>query len=353
MAITLRNVYPQMVEFENLWEAYRKARRGKRYKEAAASFDMNAPERIFDLRRELVEGTWMPGRYYHFYIHEPKKRLISAAPFRDRVVHHAVVNVLEPFYEARFSESSFACRKGKGTHAAIEKAHWGIRNCRWFLKGDLVRFFPSIDHDVMKTLLRRKIGDRQLMEVIDRIIDSGAGVLDAECPPMWFEGDDLLSPGVRPKGLPIGNLTSQFFANVLLNELDQFVHSTIQPRMYVRYSDDFLLLDSDKEKLCEARSLIGDFCAGLRLQCHPRKTCVRPASQGVRFLGFRLLPQTRRIAPESVSRFRKRMRAFSHERKSGVVDMERVSASVRGWLHHAGYANSTALVREVLADVRI
>lgn len=353
MAKTLRNVYEQVFDFENLWEAYRKARRGKRYKEAAASFDMNAPEQIFQLQQELREGTWQPGRYHHFYIHEPKKRLISAAPFRDRIVHHAVVNVLEPFYERRFSESSYACRKGKGTHKAIDKAHWGIRNCDWFLKGDLVRFFPSIDHEVLKTLLRRKIGDKRLLSLIDRIINSGDGVLSSECPPMWFEGDDLFAPHQRSKGLPIGNLTSQFLANVLLNELDQFVHESIQPRVYVRYSDDFLLLDSDRDKLMQAEMAVKEFTGGLRLQCHPRKTCVRPSRQGVQFLGYRLLPQTRRVSRESISRFRKRMRSFSHERKQGAVDMVRVRASVQGWLHHAGQANSSALIREVLADVRV
>ena len=159
MARTFRNLYPQVVSFENLWLAYRKTLRGKRYKEAAIAFDMAAEENILQLQRELKEKTWRPGGHGHFYVYEPKRRRISAAPFRDRLLHRALVNLLEPIYEARFSESSYACRKDKGTHAAIERGHWGIRNCAWFLKGDVVKFFPSVDHEVMKAVLFRKIGD--------------------------------------------------------------------------------------------------------------------------------------------------------------------------------------------------
>jgi retron-type reverse transcriptase len=310
MAKTYRHLWSQVIAFENLWLAYQKARRGKRYGEPAACFDLNAEENILLLQRELTEQAYRPGAYHHFYIHEPKKRKISAAPFRDRVVHHALVNVLEPIYEARFSAASFACRKGKGTHAAMERAHWGIRNCDWYLKGDLVKFFPSVDHAVLKGVLFRKIADEGVRWLIGLILDSGAGVLAEECPPMWFGGDPLLAPTERAKGLPIGNLTSQFFANVLLNELDQFVHAKIQPREYVRYADDFLLFDADRDKLRAALPRLAAHLARLRLRAHPNKTGIRPCRHGTKFVGFRLLPHTRRIDRDSLSRFRKRMRRF-------------------------------------------
>lgn len=351
MAKTFKHLFSEVYSFENLWRAYEKARRGKRYGGPAANFDMKVEDNLFQLQKEIESGTYRPGGYYHFYIYEPKKRLISAAPFRDRVVHHAIVNVLEPIYEARFSNSSYACRKGKGTHKAIERAHWGVRNCRWFLKGDIVKFFPSVDHGVLKEIIRRKIADRDLLAVIDRIIDSGAGILDGECPPVWFPGDDLLTPASRPRGMPIGNLTSQFFANVLLNELDQFVHQEIKPRDYLRYCDDFLLFDNDKEKLQRARQAIIGHLADLRLQAHPRKTNLRFCKQGVKFLGFRLTPSTRRVARDSINRFRKRMRRHRKERRQGLCDASRTTASVRGWIAHCRHANSDAMLRRVLNDI--
>lgn len=351
MAKTLRNVFDRVCSFENLWLAYCRARRGKRYDEPAAWFDFRAEERILELGRELREGRYCPGNYHHFWIHEPKRRKISAAPFRDRVVHHAVINVLEPFYDARFSESSYACRRGKGTHAAMERAHWGVRNCRWLLKCDIVKFFPSVDHDVLKTLLWRHVADAGLRGLIEMIIRSGRGVLDEERPPCWFAGDDLLTPSERPCGLPIGNLTSQFFANVLLNELDQYVHRVIHPREYVRYSDDFILFDNDKEKLARARDHLCAFTNRLRLRLHPRKTCVRPSGQGVVFLGFRLTPVTRRISRDGISRFRRRMRGYRNQRMHGNrPDIGRVRATVQGWLAHVEHANSHAVVRRILHE---
>ncbi len=351
MGKIFHNLFTRVHEFENLWLAYSKARKGKRYGEPAAYFDMNVGKNLFALQKELGEGSYQPGDYHHFYIYEPKKRLISAAPFRDRVVHHAIVNVLEPIYEARFSHASYACRRGKGTHKAIDRAHWGIRNCRWFLKGDVVKFFPSVDHEVLKAVLRRRISDPELLIVIDRIIDSGAGILDAECPTVWFPGDDLLTPAKRPRGMPIGNLTSQFFANVLLNELDQFVHHEIKPRDYVRYCDDFLLFDNDAGKLQDAREMIAQRLAELRLQAHPTKTNLRPCSQGVKFLGFKLTPATRRVARDSISRFRERMKRLGGQLDAKTIECARVTASVRGWIAHCNHANSRAMLGKVLHDV--
>ena len=237
MAKTYKRLFESVVSFENLWLAWKKARRGKRYAPSAAQFDLAAEEGLLQLQEELASGAWTPGAYRNFMIHEPKKRLISAAPFRDRVVHHAVVNILEPIWEARFSQASYACRKGKGTHAAVDRAHWGIRNCAYYLKGDIVKFFPSVDHEILLGVLGRKVGDERLMSLLRAIVASGREVVHEDVPVLHFAGDDLFSPHARARGLPIGNLTSQFFANVLLNELDQFVHREIRPRAYVRYAD--------------------------------------------------------------------------------------------------------------------
>lgn len=353
MPKTFKRLYPEICSFENVLLAYRRARRHKRYKEPAAYFAMHEERNLLQLHRELQERTWHPGDYHHFYVYEPKKRKISAAPFRDRIVHHALVNVLEPLYERRFSEASFACRKEKGTHAAIERAHWGVRNCPFFFKGDVRRFYPSVDHEILKSVLFHKIADGDVRRMIGLILESGAGILDEEACLFRDESDDLLSPLLRPRGLPIGNLTSQFFANAMLNELDQFVHHRIKPRLYVRYMDDFLLFDGDKEKLNAAQVAVSGQLASMRLRLHEEKSCVRTSAQGVKFLGFRLTPQTRRIDRENLSRFRRRMRRLRAARRAGEATVARISASVRGWLAHADHANTTAIVRKVLCDVRI
>jgi hypothetical protein len=206
MAKTFRNLYAELTSFENLWEAYRKARRGKRYDEPAAWFDFRVEANLLALRRELVERTYAPGAYNNFHIWEPKRRLISAAPFRDRVVHHALVNILEPIYEPRFSTRSYACRVGKGTHRAIAHAHAGVRQIAWLLKGDIVKFFPSVDHEVLRGVLSRTIADPAVRWLIGTILRSGEGVFAEEACPQWFAGDDLLGrfagqfPGVCVRG---------------------------------------------------------------------------------------------------------------------------------------------------------
>jgi Reverse transcriptase (RNA-dependent DNA polymerase) len=353
MAKTFRNLWPEVVDFENLWRAYQKARRHKRYKEPAAWFAMNVEHNLLTLQRELRDGSYRPGGVHQFRIWEPKERVISAAPFRDRVVHHAVVNVLEPLYERRFSPYSYACRKGKGTHAAMEQAHWGVRNCRYFLKGDIEKFYPSVDHAVLKGVLFRKVGDARLRDLLGLIIDGGPGSPAERPGPRWFAGDDLLTPVERQRGMPIGNLTSQFFANVLLNELDQFVHEQIRPRLYVRYMDDFLLFDHGLPKLQQARTQLVECAAGLRLRLHERKTQVRACRQGVKFVGYKLTPVTRRVCPENIGRFRARMGRWRRRRRENRVAVERITASVRGWLAHLAHANAAAMTREVLADVRV
>ncbi|MCX8109032.1 MAG: reverse transcriptase/maturase family protein, partial [Verrucomicrobiae bacterium] len=266
-------------------------------------------------------------------------------------VHHALINVLEPIYERRFSGSSYACRVGKGTHAAIERAHWGIRNCRWFLKGDIAKFYPSVDHGVLKKVLFQKVADSNVQWLISLILESGKDVLADESPPQWFAGDELLTPLSRARGLPIGNLTSQFFANVLLNELDQCVHHEIRPREYVRYADDFILFGNDLEQIQGALPTIRAKLAALRLKCHEHKTCVRPCGQGVRFLGFRLLPWTRRVDKGAIGRFRRRMRRFAKLHRQGRMDFRRVTQSVQSWLAHVRFANTKCITSRVLNDV--
>lgn len=206
---TYKHLFEQVCSFDNLWRAFQQARRGKRSKVSVAAFEYNLERNLFTLERELREGSYRPGGYRHFYIREPKRRKISAAPFRDRVVHHALCNIIEPIFECRFSDASFACRVGKGTHRALDRAQGYARRHRYVLQGDVVQFFPSIDLQVLRGLLARRIADPRTLALIDQILASGSGVLASEYTPQWFPGDDLLTPVERPRGLPIGNQDSR------------------------------------------------------------------------------------------------------------------------------------------------
>jgi len=245
---TVKNLYPRVWAFDNLYLGYRRARKGKPGKVPAATFEFKLEHNLFQLQQELEDKTYRPGPYHSFYIHETKHRLISAAPFRDRVVHHALCQVIEPTFECRFIHDSYANREGKGTHRALDRCTTFARRYPYVLQCDVRQFFPSIDHAALRRILGRVIADHDVMWLVDRILESGMGVLSEQYDMVYFPGDDLLA-ACRPRGLPIGNLTSQFWANCYLNELDQFVKRELKCRAYLRYVDDFLLFAEDKPTL--------------------------------------------------------------------------------------------------------
>jgi retron-type reverse transcriptase len=238
-----KHLFEQVCSFENLHAAAYAALRGKRGKKPAAAFFANLEEELVALRFELLDGTYRHGDYHYFQIHEPKERRVAAAPFRDRVVHHAIVRVVEPLFEARFIEDSFACRKGKGTHAGMRRAAQLARKYPYALKCDIRKYFANIDHEILSNQLARVIGDQCLLDLMNGILAShseGSRMI-------W--GDDLFSVRRIGRGLPIGNLTSQFWANVYLNALDHFVKHELRCKGYIRYMDDFLLFSHNKVRL--------------------------------------------------------------------------------------------------------
>jgi retron-type reverse transcriptase len=209
---TYRNLYDRVHNFENLYLAYRKARKGKRGRAEVAEFEFFLEENLVRLQEELATKTYRHGSYRSFPIHEPKQRLISAAPFRDRVVHHALMRVIEPLFERSFVHDSYANRVGKGTHRALDRAQEFARKQRYVLPCDVKQFFPSIDHGILRRILARRLADRDVMWLVDRILESGVGVLSEAYEMVYFAGDDLFAAS-RPRGLPIGNLCSQQWAN--------------------------------------------------------------------------------------------------------------------------------------------
>lgn len=345
---TYRNLYPQVYDFANLHAAYVAARRAKRGRGAVVAFTQRVEDELLRLQDELASQTYRPGGYHHFYIREPKRRKISAAPFRDRVVHHALVNVIEPIFERRFIFDSYACRAGKGTHRALDRCTQWVRQHAYVLQCDVAKFFPTIDHATLEGILGRTLADPQILWLCTTIIASGAGVLDSEREPRWFPGDDLFAP-LRPQGLPIGNLTSQFWANTYLNELDQFVKRELKCRAYLRYADDFLLFSDDKPTLHAWHSELRSFAAArLRLQLHERKCQVYPTRTGVPFLGFRHYGSHRRLRRASVVRFGRRLLDMQRAFAAGTTSREKIGERIQSWCAHAAHGSTYRLRNRML-----
>lgn len=349
---TYKHLYPRICHLPNLHLAYRAAAKGKRGKPPVAAFEFDLEDNLLQLHEELISKSYTPGPYRHFTIHYPKHRKISAAPFRDRVVHHALVRQIEPIFERCFIHDSYACRVGKGTHRALDRCQEFARQRGYVLQCDLVQFFPSVDHQVLRSVLARPIADPDVLWLIDRILDSGAGVLADEYDMVYFVGDDLMAT-CRPRGLPIGNLTSQFWANCLLNELDQFVKRELKCGHYIRYVDDLLLFHDDKRTLHHWRVAIAEFLARLRLKLHERQARVYPVRTGIPFLGFRVFPDHRRLKPANGYAYRCRLKALTVQYVVGEIDFEQLTASVRGWANHVRYGDTWELRRAVLTTTPI
>ena len=232
---TFKHLFEKIISFDNLLLAAKLSQKGRRYKPDVAQFHFRLEEELIDLREELLVKRYQPGAYRTFHIFDPKQRMISAAPYRDRVVHHALCQIIEPIFEQTFIYDSYANRKGKGTHKAITRYQDYAKRYPYVLKCDIRKFFPSVDHQVLKQEIRRKISCPDTLWLIDQIIDNSN---HQEAHLQWFPGDDLFSPIERKRGLPIGNLTSQFWGNVYLNRFDHFVKEELRVPGYIRYVDD-------------------------------------------------------------------------------------------------------------------
>ena len=333
---TWKNLYPEICSFSNLLLASRKAQRGKRFRPDVYAFNARLEENLLELQRELQTESWQPGPYREFYVQESKRRLISAAPYRDRVVHHALCNVIEPLFERSFIFDSYACRKGKGTHAAADRYTQFARKARYVLKCDVSRYFPSIRHDILFGQLARRIGDRDTLWLCERVVRSS--------------GDEAL---LWPSGfgIPIGNQTSQFFANVYLNDFDHWMKEQLNCRYYLRYVDDFLALSHDKQWLHSLIPRIEDRLGRIGLELHARKRTVFPVSEGCDFMGYRIWPTHRRLRPADGYRLQRRLKAMACDYRAGKIDREHIQSSIMSWVGHAQHADTWALRRAMLSRV--
>ncbi len=338
----------RLSDWDNLVTSWRLAARGKLASEPVSRFSNAVGEQLLALQDQLLDQRWRPGSYVHFTIHEPKRRLISAAPFSDRVVHHALCAVIEPRLEGTFAAHSYANRVGKGTHRAVDRLQQLAQRHRWVLRMDVVQHFPNLDHAVLRGLLWPRVPEPGLRRLIDLILASGDGIHSAASDGKLFPGDDLLAL-CRPRGLPIGNLTSQFWSNVYMDPLDKFVLRGLGIPGYLRYVDDFALFHDDRQCLLAAREQVIDFLARrLRLRVHEGAAQVHACEQGIPWLGFVVYPTHRRVKSRKVVQATRRLKGRYDAWCAGEISFAAFDASVQGWINHVRYADSWGLRRHVL-----
>jgi len=342
MIISSGMSYTSLWVWENLWQANRKAAKGKRGGLPAATFEHQVADNLVQLQDDLRQQTYHPGAYHHFFIHEPKRRKISAAPFRDRVVHHALCNQIEPVFDARFISDSYANRAGKGTHSAVDRLQALARQYSYVLRMDIVKHFPSLDHAILVQEIASVVHDQDMRWLIEQILASGKDVLKDEYPMVYFPGDDLFAIN-RPRGLPIGNLTSQFWSNVYMNPFDWFVKRELGCPAYLRYVDDFALFSDDKQQLWLWKAAIIERLARLRLTAHEREAQVVQTKDGIPWLGFVVYPTHRRLKRRNAVNFTRRLEHNIDLYESGDITFAELDAGVQGWINYVRYADTWGL----------
>jgi len=333
-------LFDQVANFSALHGAALKAVAGKRKKPGAAAFFANLEGELLRLERELLDASYRTGRYLEIMVRDPKRRLVSAAPFRDRVVHHALFSTIGPIFERGFIEDSYANRAAKGTHRAVSRYEHYRDRYRHVLRADIYRYFPSIDHLVLKADLRRRIACERTLALCDTIID-GSNLQEEVL--LHFAGDDLFTPLQRRRGLPLGNLTSQFFANVYLDGLDHFCKEVLRAP-YLRYVDDFALFSNNPFELQEWRRRIAQYLSKRRLVLHPQKTMIVRTAEPAQFLGFVCFADGHRRLPDvNVTRFVHRLRGLREDWSGGYTSRIQVRQRVGAWVAHARHANTVRL----------
>jgi retron-type reverse transcriptase len=330
---TYKNLYSKICAFENVHLAYLKARRDKRYKAEVLAFSANLEENLINIHNHLIWKSYRPSPYRYFTIYEPKERLIAALPFVDRVVHHALCNIIEPICERSMIYDSYACRQRRGVLAGVLRTTQFLRDAhrRWgkvyCLKADVRKFFPSIDHEVLKKIIRRHIACPDTLGMIETIIDS--------------TGDNV--------GLPIGSLTSQLWANVYLNELDHFIKERLRQQYYIRYMDDFIILNDDKPTLQRTLKDITAFLdENLHLTLNAKTQIFPSGSRSVDFLGYRIWPDHRLLRKVNVRRTKRKLHKFERLYAEGQIGLNDIHPSVMSWMGHAMHADSYRLRKKFL-----
>lgn len=328
------NLWESFINKDNLHLAFKKARKNKNWQTKIKRLLPKEDQLIDSLQQSLISGTFTTSEYRTRKIYEPKERLIYILPFfPDRVVHHAIMNVLEPIWDNLLISDSYACRVGKGQHTGSRRCMQFVRRYKYCLKCDVSKFYPSVDHAILKAVIRKKLKDQRLLSILDNVIDSVEG----------------------GKNVPIGNFLSQWFGNIYLNELDMWLKHTMKVKAYLRYCDDFCLFSNDKAELHRLGAEIKAFCAS-KLALRLSKCEVFPTTQGVDFLGYRHFHQGYILVRKSTAkRMFKRLAKIPCRIAKGTLDHTRAVsqlASAEGWMKHANAHNlRKALKLEHLKEV--
>ena len=344
----LRHLYPRLTSFASLQAAARRAQRGKRYRPAVLTFNANLEAELLGLQEELRSFSYRPGPYRQFRIRDPKPRLISAAPFRYRIVHHALCAAIVPSLERRFHRGSHANRLGYGSHRALQRFTASATRHRWVLQADIRFYFPSIDLTILRAQLAAAIACPGTLWLLDQILTNGATIgpaLDA------FPGDTLLTPLQRPRGLPIGNLTSQFLANLHLNALDHSLSALPGVRSYLRYVDDLALFADHPEPLRRARSQLEVELAALRLRAHPLKTQIRRCREGASFVGFVVRPGRLRVRNHNLRSGRRRLQLQHSAVLAGTLSATAARISLLSWNANLAHGHTWRLRRRLFGGI--
>jgi retron-type reverse transcriptase len=334
------NLYSQIYDFGNLLKASAESAKGKRFRPDVVKFNYHLEKELFALQDELKSRQYQPGTYHSFYITDPKKRLISAAPYRDRLVHHALCQVVEPIFEKSFIFSSYANRKAKGSHKALDRCTDYCRRYKYVLKCDIEKYFPSVDHEILFGLIERKIKCPETLWLIRAIINNSNEQEERIC---YFPGDNLFTPIERRHGIPIGNLTSQYFANIYLNGFDHYVKEELKCKAYIRYVDDFLVFSDDKAFLNLLRPALQKFLNNLRLRMHPNKCQISAVKNGVSFLGWQVFPGHRRLKRATGLRIQKKSNSLFLAFLHNQINEKSVKSSVASWKGHLKHGSTKGL----------
>jgi len=335
-----KNAFEKIISLENLFLAWDKFKSNKQKKQDVQRFEWRLEENIFQLHRDLESRSYKHGIYTSFYIRDPKQRHIHKATVRDRILHHAIFATLNPIFEPTFIFNSLSCRIDKGTHKGIDildrltrqVSNNAFKPC-FVLKCDIRKFFETIDHEILLGIIRKRIRDANAVWLLEEIIESFTS---------------RYSNLFERKGLPIGNLTSQLFANIYLNEFDQFIRHKLKVKNYIRYTDDFVIVAGNKPYLENLITSIRIFLSNkLALELHPKKITIRKFHQGIDFLGYIILPYCRLLRTKTRQRIFKKLKKRIEEYKQGKINKKTLEQSLQSYLGVLSHANTYELGQEL------
>lgn len=337
-------MYEEIYDFKNLLIAYQAARKCKRYKKNIVNYGFFLESNLLKLQKELISESYLPSSYVCFTVTDPKVRKVAAPAFRDRVLQHSLVSRIEPLFESKFIYDSYACRKNKGTHFGLKRIKKFLQAARsrygkdtpiYCLRMDIEKYFASISWDILLSIINKTVYCDKTKDLIEKIItnhrcfDINGRIIEAPL--------DVVNPAKR-QGVPIGNLTSQLFANIYLNELDHFVKEKLHFKWYARYMDDFLVINPDKNFLLQVKENIREFLdENLKLRLHPRKLVIQNVKDGIPFVGYLIFYDHVLVRGKTLLRMRQKLklRRLENEKKTGKSTLEATYSSVRGHLKHA------------------